>query len=33
MESFNWDVQSIDGHSTKEIYEKLTYKKMINQKF
>ena len=32
-ESFNWDVQSIDGHSTKEIYEKLTYKKMINQKF
>ena len=23
-ESFNWDVQSIDGHSTKEIYEKLT---------
>ena len=26
-ESFNWDVQSIDGHSTKEIYEKLTYKK------
>jgi len=26
-ESFNWDVQSVDGHSTKEIYENLIYKK------
>ena len=25
-ESFNWDVQSVDGHSTKEIHEKLIYK-------
>ena len=27
MGVFNWDVQSVDGHSTKEIYENLIYKR------